>query len=64
MLRILQRAYRITVGCTTDISQNRVQTEERAYSMNTVGQKPHVQNVIQRNCSYVFFRDSGKVYSN
>lgn len=34
-----------------------VQTEELAHSMNAVRPKPHVQNVIQKNCCYVFLHE-------
>lgn len=38
-----------------------MQTEEREYSANASGgMKPHVQNVIQRNCSAVSRADGGK----
>lgn len=63
----LAHAYHVTVECAMCIGQkerNVCRQKSVHTSMNAVRPKPHVQNVIQKNCSYVFLHDSKKTYSN
>lgn len=42
--------------CNRHQSVRGADRREQERSANAVGAKPHVQNVIQRDCSYVFFQ--------